>query len=91
MLWALTLHNALCIASVMKHIFDIWPTLSDLAADLGRPYPTVAAWKQRGSIPARYDLKLVQAAAKRGHTLSFEDLAMARSGSVPASQERGAA
>jgi hypothetical protein len=75
----------------MKHIFDIWPTLSDLAADLGRPYPTVAAWKQRGSIPARYDLKLVQAAEKRGRTLSFEDLALARSGNAPDSQERGAA
>jgi hypothetical protein len=76
----------------MKHIIDdIWPTLSDLAADLGKPYPTVAAWKRRGSIPARYDLQLVQAARKRGHTLTFEGLAIARSASREAEKDRGAA
>jgi hypothetical protein len=75
----------------MEHIFRMWPTLSDLAADLGRPYPTVAAWKQRGSIPARYDLDLVQAAAKRGHTITFEQLAKARSGILHHAESRGAA
>lgn len=63
----------------MEHIFCIWPTLSALAADLGKPYPTVAAWKQRGSIPAQYDVDLVRAAKARGHDLTFEDLALARS------------
>ena len=62
----------------MEHIFRIWPKLSDLASDLEKPYQTVAAWKQRGSIPARYDLDLVHAAKARGRKLTLEDLARAR-------------
>ena len=62
----------------MEHIFTIWPRLSDLAADLDKPYPTVAAWKQRGSIPAQYDVALIQAARLRGRDLTFEQLARAR-------------
>jgi hypothetical protein len=64
----------------MEHIFNIWPRLSDLAADLGKPYQTVAAWKRRGSIPAENDLQLIQAAEKRGASLTFEQLALARAG-----------
>ena len=64
----------------MEQIFNIWPTIKDLSRDLGLEYTTVHSWKQRGSIPARYDLDIVRAAAKRGHVLSFEDLAQARSG-----------
>jgi len=63
----------------MEHIFRIWPTLKAMASDLGKPYPTVAAWKQRGSIPAQYDVDLVRAAAARGQNLTFEELALARS------------
>jgi hypothetical protein len=62
----------------MERIFAIWPKLSDMSADLGRPYSTVAAWKQRGSIPAKFDRDLIAAAAKRGASLSFEDMANAR-------------
>ena len=71
----------------MERIFALWPRLSDLAADLGRPYPTVAAWRQRGSIPARYDLEIIRAAASRGHRLTLEDLAQARA----AGAQKGAA
>ena len=62
----------------MEQVFRIWPTLAEMAADLGRPYPTVAAWKQRGSIPGRYDLELIAAAKARGKSLTLEDLAVAR-------------
>lgn len=62
----------------MQNIFDIWPSLADMASDLGRPYPTVAAWKQRGRIPSDYDFDIVAAAAKRGHIITVETLAMAR-------------
>lgn len=62
----------------MEHIAHIWPTTADLAADLGKPYTTVAAWKQRGSIPAKYDMQLVSAAKARGETLTYEQLAHAR-------------
>ncbi len=50
----------------------------DLAADLGKPYSTVAAWKQRGRIPADYDFDLIEAASARGKVLTLEDLAKAR-------------
>lgn len=62
----------------MDTIFDLWPSLAALASDLDRPYPTVAAWKQRGSIPAKYDSALIFAARARGKELSLEDLAEAR-------------
>lgn len=62
----------------MEHITHIWPKIADLAADLGKPYQTVAAWKLRGRIPADYDLDLIAAAKKRGKRLSLEDLAKAR-------------
>jgi len=63
----------------MERIFEIWPKLSDLAGDLGKPYTTVASWRQRGSIPARYDVALVRAAKLRGRNLTLEELAEARS------------
>ena len=62
----------------MEHISHIWPRMVDLAHDLGRPYPTVAAWKQRGRIPANYDLDLIAAAHRRGKSLTLEELAHAR-------------
>lgn len=62
----------------MEQVFAIWPSLAQLAADLRKPYPTVAAWRQRGSIPAKYDLELIRAASARGRTLTLEDLAQAR-------------
>lgn len=69
---------ALRIMRGMENIIRIWPTLSDLASDLDRPYQTVAAWKRRGRIPADYDLDLIEAAARRGHKLTLEQLARAR-------------
>lgn len=62
----------------MEHIRTIWPKITDLADDLGLPYTTVHSWAVRGSIPARYDLKLVAAAKKRGSKLSLEALATMR-------------
>jgi hypothetical protein len=62
----------------MEHILKIWPQLTELASDIGCPYPTVAAWKQRGRIPADYDLSLIAAAKRRGRKLTLEQLAKAR-------------
>ncbi len=70
----------------MEHIFSIWPTISDLAEDAKVPYPTAAAWKQRGSIPAKHDLALVEAASRRGAVLTLEMLAKARMLSAPAAE-----
>jgi hypothetical protein len=48
-------------------IYAVWPSDADLARDIGVPYPTAAAWKQRGSIPVAYWRALLAAARKRGH------------------------
>lgn len=69
----------------MEHFSHIWPTIAALRADLEEikgagqvPYQTVAAWKRRGRIPADYDFELIEAAKRRGHRLTHEDLARAR-------------
>lgn len=62
----------------MEHIFTLWPSMAELAKDTGCPYPTVAAWRQRRSIPARYDMTLVASARERGISLTLEQIARAR-------------
>lgn len=66
----------------MEHLERIWPKTTDLADDLGVPYTTAAAWRQRESIPAKYDLDLIAAAKRRGHKLTLEQLASARRASA---------
>jgi len=63
---------------IMDHIKHIWPTVGDLAADLGLPYTTVHSWSVRGRIPSERDFDIIAAAEKRGEKLTFEYLAVAR-------------
>jgi DNA-binding transcriptional regulator YdaS (Cro superfamily) len=72
--------------AAMEKLLQIWPTAAALAQDLGLPYPTVAAWKERG-IPARRAPAIVQAARARGHVLTLDDLLMP----APPSPEEDAA
>lgn len=58
----------------MEHITRIWSKTTDLAADLGVPYTTAAAWRQRRSIPAKHFGALIAAAEKRGEKLTLEML-----------------
>jgi hypothetical protein len=51
----------------VAEIFALWRTDAELGRDIGLPYPTVSAWKQRGSIPAAYWRDIVRAARRRGH------------------------
>lgn len=62
----------------MEHIKHIWPTVRELADDLGLPYTTVHSWSVRGRIPSERDFEIIEAAAKRGVTITFEYLALAR-------------
>ena len=62
----------------MEHIKHIWPTVRELADDLGLPYTTVHSWSNRGRIPSERDFEIIAAAQRRGHALTFEYLAMAR-------------
>lgn len=63
----------------MERIFQIWPTISSLAADLGLPYSTVHSWVRRGRIPADRDVDVVSAAQLRGEVITLADLASWRS------------
>ena len=62
----------------MKHIKHIWPTIKEVADDLGVPYTTAHSWSLRGRIPSDYDFDLILAAKKRGKKLTLKELAEAR-------------
>src|SRR4051812_44470428 len=51
----------------VSELFALWPSDADLGRDIGVAYPTVSAWKQRGSIPSAYWRDVVRAAQRRGH------------------------
>jgi hypothetical protein len=58
----------------ISDIFSAWPSDADLGRDLGVPYPTISAWKQRDSIPAAYWRDIIRAARRRGHPEITADL-----------------
>ena len=59
-----------------RAIIDRWPTVAAFAAEVGEKYPTVAAWRQRDSIPPRRWGAVVKAAHARGFTdVTYETLA----------------
>ncbi|WP_373455191.1 carph-isopro domain-containing protein [Rhodobacter aestuarii] len=49
-----------------------------MARDLGQKYTTVVSWRDRGSIPAKYDAAIIKAANKRGKRVTPDDLFRAR-------------
>ncbi|MBR9766003.1 MAG: hypothetical protein GYB53_21430 [Rhodobacteraceae bacterium] len=64
----------------MQIVFELWPSVAQMARDLGEKDVTVRAWKARGSIPAGQDVKLVKAASELGKALTYEHLARLRAG-----------
>ena len=57
----------------MMSVFDYWPSLAEMASDLGYPYQTVASWKRRG-IPAARALEVRDAIIRRVSRLSVEEV-----------------
>jgi hypothetical protein len=57
----------------MERLLQIWPTIADIASDLGEPYTTVQSWRHRG-IPARRFPQVIEAARDRGAVLTYEEL-----------------
>jgi hypothetical protein len=53
-------------AGLMAH----WPTLAELAADIGSPIGTVLAWSSRGSIPRARWPDILIAAKGRGYKIT---------------------
>jgi hypothetical protein len=77
------LHNKMHSMPVSENveaasISGVWRFMSELADDLGVPYTTVASWKQRGRIPAKYDFQIIRAAKARGTEITLEQLAFGR-------------
>jgi hypothetical protein len=59
-------------------VIDLWPSVSELAADMGVPYGVAAQWRRRGSIPADRWLSLINRARERGFEgITLEGLAVA--------------
>ncbi|GMG82610.1 hypothetical protein LNKW23_18230 [Paralimibaculum aggregatum] len=61
----------------MDDIFDSWPSMAEMARDIGELDVTVRGWRRRGMIPAWAHLRIVEAARARGLDLTFEDIARA--------------
>src|SRR5258708_24116512 len=68
------MHYTLAAMKRITDIFSAWPSDADLGRDLGVPYPTISAWKQRDSIPAAYWRDIIRAARQRGHPEITADL-----------------
>lgn len=51
-----------------------WETILRLADLLGVEYQARWRWKQRGKVPPKWHFPLVREAAKRGESLTMEDL-----------------
>jgi hypothetical protein len=59
---------------VIDDIFRIWPTISELARDINRAYPSVCKWKQRRRIPQEAWADVIEAARARRRRLTLRDL-----------------
>lgn len=51
-------------------LISIWGSRAKLAAALGEGESTVRNWFNRGSIPHKYDARLMDAAKKAGHEVT---------------------
>lgn len=63
-----------------SEILSRWPSLKAVAADVGKPFIVVYRWKTRNSIPAKYDMCLIEGASARNITLNWRELMQSRSG-----------
>ena len=72
-----------------SEILELWPQLSELASDIGRPYATVVAWKRRDSIPLAYWPAVVASAkSRRLYGITKESLLGATGRIKPPSRNR---
>lgn len=61
-----------------EDLFSIFGGIAGVARAVDVPYQTAAGWYRRASIPAKYDLKIIEAARPLGHHLTLADLTAAR-------------
>lgn len=78
--------------NTLDDLFGLWPTVSDLARDIGRPVQTVSSWKSRKSIPGSEFVAITNAAGKRGFdAVTVEAVANLCARTAPTESEGAAA
>lgn len=60
--------------STIKQLISAWPRRQALADDLGVSLARVHKWAQSGSIPAEFQLRVIDAAVARGITITAEEM-----------------
>ena len=59
---------------VRHDIFGLWPTFTALATDIDAKPDTVRKWGKFGRIPQESWQSVIDAAARKGHPLTLEDI-----------------
>lgn len=57
-----------------RDIFGLWPTFTALASDIDAKPDAVRKWGKFGRIPQEYWQSVIDAAARKGHPLTLEDI-----------------
>lgn len=60
--------------ATFDELINQWPSLGEMATDLGVQYVNVYRWKERNSIPPEYWGKVLEAAKRRKIRLKPTDL-----------------
>lgn len=58
----------------IQDIFNIWPSIEEMASDLGELPDTVYRWRKKGRIPAHVWPELIEKAATREHLVTAAQL-----------------
>ena len=61
-------------SQIHRSIIQLWPSVEELAADVGVKPLTARGWLQRSSIPARYWTLVLRAAKEREIDVSYDIL-----------------
>lgn len=72
-------------ATTFRAVIHLWPSIRDLATDVGRRYETVRGWHRRNSIPPSQWDRLIESARFR----QIQGVSLARLQRITAASERG--
>lgn len=68
-------------------VIDLWPTRRDMAADIGVSTDRVHKWAKANAIPARFHLRVLEAATRRAFPVSAELLVQLHHAAVTSDAE----
>lgn len=75
----------------MRKILGRFASVAYVARELGVDYKRASKWAERDSLPASFDLKIVDLARREGISLSLEEIAQERAEHANSSQALGEA